>query len=344
MTNHGILKVLGFLFAVAYSAAGLHAEQVACKTTADTWVDIPEFGKFQTAEAKKPGHGSDPKLIISGRQSFALLQFDLSAARGMTVSRAVLRVHREPDPVPLHTVGLSTVSGSRTWTEASAGFVYSGPAGQYWSYPVSDITDVTFGAGGSLYSYVRARDAGDGWYELDVAPALVEALLSGDQFGLMLDDEKGQTHTRHTLSSREGAYPPVLLVEGTRSDRTAPGASRSLRGGTAVIETSLADAQAAGLTELRPGIAIVRFGKAGDDGGVGIASHYELRWSRTPLDAAGFESAAAVPRWALNPLAPKPSPLATSNSPRDEVTAVVDGLEPGQVYYFAARATDEAGN
>ena len=92
----------------------------------------------------------------------------------------------------------------------------------------SDITDVTFGPGGSLYAYQRARDAGDGWYEADVPAALVHALASGDQFGLMLDDEKGQTQTRHVLSSREGPYPPVLIVEGTRADRTAPGKARAL--------------------------------------------------------------------------------------------------------------------
>jgi hypothetical protein len=64
------------------------------------------------------------------------------------------------------------------------------------------------------------------WYEADVPPALVHALLAGDQYGLLLDDEKGQTQTRHVLSSREGAHPPVLVIEGTRSDRIAPGRVR----------------------------------------------------------------------------------------------------------------------
>jgi len=329
------------LWAVVGSA---RAEQVICNTVADTWVEIPEFGLFRSAQARKPGHGADAQLIISGRQSFALLQFDLSRAKGMTVSRAVLRLHREPAPVPLHTIGLSTVSGSGPWTESGAGFVFASENNTPWSYPDSDITDVTFGLGGSLYAYERVRETGGGWYEADVPPVLVHALLSGDQYGLMLDDEKGQTRTRHVLSSREGPYPPVLILEGTRTDHTAPGRVKSLQKSAAPVVSTPAQARAIGMTTLRPGSAIVRFGGAGDDAGAGIATRYELRYSLKPIDAAKFDSAIAVPRWSLNPLAPKPYPMATSNSLQDQVTAVVDGLTPGRVYYFAARAFDEAGN
>ena len=311
------------------------AETVLLKTTADTWIEIPNFGRFRSPEAAKPGHGSDEHLAIRGRESIALLDFDLAPAKGMTVSRATLRVHREPDPVPLHTVGLSTVSGSGRWSESAAGFSFAREDRQPWSYAGSDITDVTFGQGGSLYSYQRVRDAGDGWYEADVPPALVHALLAGDQYGLLLDDEKGQTQTRHVLTSREGKFPPVLTVEGTRSDRTAPGAPKAL---------TAPDVRALGRTTLAAGSAIVRFGGAGDDAGKGVPTRYELRYSERPLTAAGFDAATSVPRWSLDPLAPKTRPLATANALHDDVTAVVEGLRPGELYYFAARATDEAGN
>ena len=42
------------------------------------------------------------ELTDTGRESFALLQFDLSPVRGLIVTRATLRIHRNPDPVPLH--------------------------------------------------------------------------------------------------------------------------------------------------------------------------------------------------------------------------------------------------
>lgn len=329
----------GLLLLAFCAAAGVAAaEQVVCKTSADTWFDVPEFGRFKSPEAAKPGHGSDAQLVIRGRASFAALAFDLSPARGMTVSRATLRVQREPDPVPLHTVGLSTVSGSGPWSESGASFGFAGEEKRPWSYAGSDVIDIAFGQAGSLYAYPRARDAGDGWYEIDVPPALVHALLAGDQYGLLLTDEKGQTQTRHVLSSREGSHPPVLIVEGTRSDRTAPGSVRAIK-----IGSTPADARALGRTTLAPGSAIVRFGGAGDDAAKGVATRYELRYGPQQI-ASSFDAATAVPRWSLDPLAPKHDKWATANALRDEVAAVVEGLEPGRTYWFAARAIDEAGN
>ncbi|MBM3747078.1 MAG: hypothetical protein FJW34_14915, partial [Acidobacteria bacterium] len=99
-----------------------------------------------------------------------------------------------------------------------------------------------------------------------------------------------------------------------------------------------------GRTTLRPGSVILHLGGAGDDQGKGIAASYEIRHSRQPLSAPNFSSAARVPRWSLDPLAPKPHPLATANRRRDEVYAVVEDLQPGATYHFAARAIDEAGN
>jgi hypothetical protein len=154
----------------------------------------------------------------------------------MKIEKAVLRVHPAPGKVPLTMVGVSTISGNGAWNEGrqrsgaaeagSANYYFAQAERQPWAYPGSDVTDVTFGLGGSLYAYRRARPVDDGWYEIDVPPALVIALATGDQFGWMLTDEKGQTHTRHALSSREGKYPPVLVVEGVRSGGGAPGTVR----------------------------------------------------------------------------------------------------------------------
>jgi hypothetical protein len=190
--------------------------------------------------------------------------------------------------------------------------------------------DVTFAQGGSLYTYVRPRDAGGGWWEMDVPPALVHALITGDQFGLMLSDEKGQTQTRHVFSSREGAFAPMLMVQGGRTDRVAPGAARLLKAAAPRAQPT--------------GSVALRFGGAGDDAGRGIAARYELRYSTSPVTAANFESAQVAPRWGLDPLAPKPHPMAISNALRDEVDAAVEELKPGDQYYFAARAYDAAGN
>ena len=145
-------------------------------------------------------------------------------------------------------------------------------------------------------------------------PEFVYALATGDQFGWALSDEKGQIWARYSPSSREQSQrQPVLTVEGEREDRTAPGPVRLL---------PQVESKAVGRVALR-------FGGAGDDNGKGVAARYELRYSPAPIDARNFESATPVPRWMLDPTVPKPHPLATRNSLRDEVLAVVEQLQPG---------------
>ncbi len=70
----------------------------------------------------------------------------------------------------------------------------------------------------------------------------------------------------------------------------------------------------------------------GDDGAIGVASVYDLRYSESPINAGNFDSATAVANM------PKPSSSGTT----DSVTII--SLLPGLQYYFALIVTDEAGN
>ncbi|HXB71665.1 MAG TPA: hypothetical protein VNY05_25740, partial [Candidatus Acidoferrales bacterium] len=191
---------------------------------------------------------------------------------------------------------------------------------------------------GSLYAYVKAHDAGGGWYEIDIPPQIAASLATGDQFGIMLTDEKGQTRTRHTIGSRESADPPVLIVEGTRANSTPgrmPSAAPSAAPGP-VKPLTPRSANALGRTSLRPGSVILHFSASG-------AVHYDLRFSEALITAKNFEAAAPVPRWMLDPLASHPNPLVTSNSLQDQVNAIVEQLQPGKLYYFAARGMSATG-
>ena len=306
---------------LALAAAAGAAERVECRTVGDNWVEVPPW---EPHSRESLNHGSDPQLVINGRNSFALFAFDISSARGLRVERAVLRVRRKPDPTPLTMVGLSTISGSGPWAEGEMNYFHA-RKDQPWAYPGSDLADVTFGLGGSLYVYTAAHDSGDGWYQIDVPSQIATALITDDQFGLLLTDEKGQTRTRHSIFSRESADPPVLIVEGTRAS-SVPGRVRAL---------PTPSAGALGRTSLRPGSAIVRFGGAG-------AARYDLRYSESPVTAGNFDAAKPAPRWMLDPLAP-PKSLALSNALHDEVNAVVEQLQPGRQYYFAARAISATG-
>ena len=337
--------MIAYLFLLINALIGAPvSEVVTCQVSADTWIGMHRWAS--RADRLEPAleiHGAEEELVIRGRISFALLQFDLSPARGLTVDSAYLRFHRREATVPLHTLGLSTVSGSGIWREEESNF-FQPESGRSWSYEGSDLLDVTFAQAGSLYAYERARSTGDGWWEVDVPPSIVHALLAGDQFGLMLCDEKGQTQTSHHLHSRESRYPPELVVEGTRRDRTPPGIVRSWKSGSGAVASSPEEARSLGRSGLQPGSIILDFGSAGDDAGEGVASKYELRYSSDPIDNSNYDRARQVERWRLDPLAPRTDLFTTRNQRRDRVNAVVEDLRPGEDYYFASVASDEAGN
>lgn len=70
----------------------------------------------------------------------------------------------------------------------------------------------------------------------------------------------------------------------------------------------------------------------GDDGAIGTASAYEMRFSTSPLDEAGWSSATSVPGL------PAPQPAGTRQS------TMVRGLTSGTTYWFGIKTVDEAGN
>jgi hypothetical protein len=70
----------------------------------------------------------------------------------------------------------------------------------------------------------------------------------------------------------------------------------------------------------------------GDDGSLGQATRYDIRWSTAPITDANFGAATAVTGL--------PAP-ANSGSRQ---TLVVRGLSKGTTYYFALKTTDDAGN
>ncbi len=70
----------------------------------------------------------------------------------------------------------------------------------------------------------------------------------------------------------------------------------------------------------------------GDDGSVGTASAFEMRYSTSPLDETGWNSATLVSGL------PAPQPAGTRQS------IVVRGLTFGTTYWFGIKTVDEAGN
>jgi len=76
----------------------------------------------------------------------------------------------------------------------------------------------------------------------------------------------------------------------------------------------------------------LRWAAPGDDGATGTAESYEIRYSTSPITAANWSSASAY--------GAPPDPAAAGTTQ----TCYITGLTNAVVYYFAIRATDEAGN
>jgi hypothetical protein len=70
----------------------------------------------------------------------------------------------------------------------------------------------------------------------------------------------------------------------------------------------------------------------GDDGNVGTAALYDVRYSTAPIDASNFTGAYAASQ------VPTPQPAGSSES------MLVTGLSPSTTYWFAIRTRDDAGN
>jgi len=70
----------------------------------------------------------------------------------------------------------------------------------------------------------------------------------------------------------------------------------------------------------------------GDDGAVGLATAYDLRYSTAPIDSANF---AAATRWTATPA---PSAAGSAES------VTITGLAPATTYYFAVKTADEVPN
>lgn len=70
---------------------------------------------------------------------------------------------------------------------------------------------------------------------------------------------------------------------------------------------------------------------SGDDGSVGTASSYDIRYSTSPIDPSNFDSAIAVP-------APAPAPSGSAEQ------FTINDLQPATTYYIAIKVIDNVGN
>lgn len=212
---------------------------------------------FTAPGDRRANAGAAEQLEIRSRDYFALFQFDLSALQGMRVERATLRLKRANDL--LVRVGVSTIAA--LWTEGGGGAppppghvhtaecrhgrdIVEGGAcydassysfdlrrARFWAGRGSDVTDVMFGNGGSRWAPCVARlDLDSGYYNVEIPPALVQAIAFGLQpGGLAVSDDFNRSEPQPAVYSRESAYPPELIVEAVPMTARPPATPTEVR-------------------------------------------------------------------------------------------------------------------
>ena len=290
--------------------------------------------------------GASGYLRCKGNQEMMVIQFNLSALDGQTVTEAELHVSSYSSVLlyaaDVCTINAPWIEGTRYNTTALTGepcWAYrarpvstsSPDPNDWWTYPGSDFSSATYGNNGSLVSWAYPADDGfttytDGsartWYRIKVDPEVVSAMVY-DQHGLTLSDTRGYrlqnnlNYTRNQWGS-PGPVAPKLYVVAGATDTDPPGAVNDFQ------------AEAGDWN----GEVLLSWTAPTDGGATGRALGYDVRYSLSAITEGNFAAATPVARWRI----PRPIEAGLSQS------MLVEDLTPGSTYYLAIRAYDQAGN
>jgi hypothetical protein len=174
-------------------------------------------------------YGASSHLRLKGIEMMMLAKFDIAPIRGWTVEKASLFLHAGRAH-QLKTLGISTVAvdwvegtGRGARTDGGATFIWADFGRRRWGGAQSDFTDAALTAAGTQVHYSDLRERDNSWFEVEVPPQFVHALINGDSFGLAVTDEKGQTRANSDVHSREqSGFAPYLLVTGRPTGATPP--------------------------------------------------------------------------------------------------------------------------
>ena len=181
-----------------------------------------------------------------------------------------------------------------------------------------------------FYSFKPDGNSGDLTYAANTATVPSSrarmAIVSNGQNGT------GVAYPRPVFSARYSASN-TITVERRRSGQPWPawihGVDFSALSLDTVPPAAVTTLSASNPTNTSIGLS---WNAPGDDGAIGTAQSYDLRYSTSPITNASWNTA--------TPAVGEPTPtLAGSNQ-----SMTVSGLLPNTTYYFAIKSTDEAGN
>lgn len=205
-----------------------------------------------------------------------------------------------------------------TNTDSLAGFSNYGATTVDIAAPGNDI----------LSTYPVALDTGDGiqdGYTLLSGTSMATPHVAGAA-GLILAQYPASTYVELKQRLMNGADPVSAIAGKTRSGR--------LNVYNSMDNDTINPGTPTGLMACKRSTStlLLQWTSSGDDGNVGTANSYDLRYSSSPIHAGNFASAPKVGGL----FAPQPS--------GSTETFGVSGLVPGATYYFALQARDNVGN
>jgi hypothetical protein len=202
------------------------------------------------------------------------------------------------------TITLTSPNGGETWQRGTTHTVT-------WTY--SNITDTNvkitlLKAGteiGTIIDSTPIGTNGTGSYSWDIYSASTNV---GNNFSVKI-----QGVSQSTISDVSNAYFTLTLA--SAADTTLPSQITNLS-----------------TSNLTQNTVTLNWTAPGDDGSTGTATSYDIRYSTATITSSNWASATQVTG--------EPTPLASGTSQ----TFNVPGLTANTTYYFAIRATDDAGN
>ncbi len=192
------------------------AETVRLPATADIWLSDANGSERASSSGKAD------RLKLKVIQEMAAIRFDVARARGREVLGARLFLRRAGDDM-LRYIRLSTVN--QDWVEGNTAQAYGkadGATYQFadaatkkpWSWPGSEFCDVVMSCGQTIDAYAERKELKDGWISVDVAPALIYALVAGDSDGLcVMDGGTILLHNNFVYSCQSKGNEPYLEVD-----------------------------------------------------------------------------------------------------------------------------------
>lgn len=188
----GLFICLPFLGALSEAA-----DPVRIDVTRDAWISA-------YSGEQEGNNGAAPRLKLKGIQEFFLIDFDPTPFQGKKVRRAELRLKSASDDKALR-ITVSTVMTD--WNEGDGTNYAKGTDGcsfqwaiggkQRWGGDGTDVTAVTLGNGGSIWSFGDAtKPDEDGWQRIPVAPEILQARMDGESFGFLVMDDVGSEYER----------------------------------------------------------------------------------------------------------------------------------------------------